>query len=438
VDIRSTVVFLIFSYFTFKAFKAPHIGVMVMAWVGYMNPHRLVPWGFIYSLPLAAIAFAATFIGYIMLKDKPKFVWHTPSILLVVFLIWCSLTTFTSMGSNPTYELNRFFKILLTVAMALLIIREKKHIIILITVIAASIGFYSTKGGVFAVLTGGSFRVWGPPDSFIEGNNELALATLMVIPLMFFLVSQVTNKWFKRALVAVILLSLLSVIASYSRGAFLAMIATSGFLWLKSKYKLQLAMVGFVLVIVTIPMIPQQWYDRMNTIDTYEDDSSAMGRINAWTTAFNMANNRLMGGGFGGFTRVTFLLYAPNPDDYHDAHSIYFEVLGEQGWVGLAIFLGILFSAWRLATLNIKLAKAREEFQWAANLSRMVQVSMVAYMSGGAFLGLAFWDLPYHLVSIVILVNLWLIRSKDLVENPPGIRPQKKVICPDTGRTTWQ
>jgi putative inorganic carbon (HCO3(-)) transporter len=436
-DVRSIVVFTIFCFFMAKTIKAPYIGVAIMAWIGYMNPHRLVPWGFIYSLPLAAIAFAITLIAYMMDKNKPKIVWHTASILMLVFLLWCAITTSTSINPSASEELMRFFKILLIVALALMIVRSKKHIVILVSVIAASIGFYSTKGGVFAILTGGSFRVWGPPDSFIEGNNELALATLMILPLVFFLISQVNHKWIKIGLAAIIFLSTISVIASYSRGAFLAMIVTAGFLWIKSKIKIPLALAGFVLIIAIIPVIPQQWYDRMDTIETYEEDKSAMGRINSWTMAFNLAKDRPLGGGFRTFGPTAFALYAPEPNVIHDAHSIYFEILAEQGFVGLFLFLGILGSSWLLANRNIRMAKGNAALEWVGNLSRMTQVSLVAYMSGGAFLGLGYWDLPYHLCAIIMLGNIWLMNNKVATNEITKEIVKPKRICPDTGRTLY-
>jgi probable O-glycosylation ligase (exosortase A-associated) len=167
---------------------------------------------------------------------------------------------------------------------------------------------------------------------------------------------------------------------------------------------------------VAIPFVPEHWTNRMNTIQTYEEDSSAMGRINAWTLAYNIAQDRITGGGFRQTSAMTFALYAPRPNDIHDAHSIYFEVLGELGFIGLFIYLMMYLSTWRLAGKNIKQANACET-KWIADLMRMVQVALVAYASGGAFLGLAFWDLPYHLISIIILASVILKRE---AANPPA------------------
>ena len=93
-------------------------------------------------------------------------------------------------------------------------------------------------------------------------------------------------------------------------------------------------------------------------------------------------------------------------EDSHDAHSIYFEVLAEHGFVGLALFLSIgvlaLLNTGRLA----KLAPQDLRFGWIPSLAAMIQISLVSYATTGAFLGLAYFDLYYQLLAIVVVINL--------------------------------
>ena len=94
-------------------------------------------------------------------------------------------------------------------------------------------------------------------------------------------------------------------------------------------------------------VMPQQWYDRMATISNYEQDPSAMGRINSWHMAFNLAKDRPLGAGFESFRDAMFAMYAPDPGDVHDSHSIYFQVLGHHGFLGLFLFLLLGVMTWR-------------------------------------------------------------------------------------------
>lgn len=402
-NLKVLLILAIFCFGVFKTFQVPQFGVYLMAWIGYMNPHRLVPWSFIYTAPFAAMAFAVTVISYMFYKNKPKSWFAPPLFVITLMLLWSVVCTYN--GFFPDYaekELIRFFKIQLGIFLTVMIIRDKKYIIYLVWIIFLSVGFYGIKGGIFTIATAGGYHVWGPSGTFIEGNNELALALLIILPFAYFLLQQYQNKWIKRFLIVSMVLIVASVLGSQSRGALLALIASGGFLWLKSKSKAAIGGAIIIGVLFAVPFMPDSWFDRMGTIQTYEQDTSAMGRINAWHVAVNIANDRLTGGGFGLWGAYTFSLYAPEPEDVHDAHSIYFEVLGELGYPGLLLFLILLSSIWFGAKRNIKAVQGREDLLWIEQLNRMLQVSLIAYMAGGAFLGLAYWDLPYHILAIVI------------------------------------
>jgi len=167
-----------------------------------------------------------------------------------------------------------------------------------------------------------------------------------------------------------------------------------------------LAALATVMILMTMP---QAWFDRMATIEHYQTDASAEGRINAWKMAFNLAKDKPLGGGFNCFQRGMFAIYAPNPRNVHDSHSIYFEVLGEHGFFGLFLFLTLGLMTWRTASWIIKHARGDPENRWAADLAAMVQVSLVGYASAGAFLGLANFDLYYTLIAVVVLCKTVLV-----------------------------
>ena len=86
-----------------------------------------------------------------------------------------------------------------------------------------------------------------------------------------------------------------------------------------------------------------------------------------------------------------FSRYAPVPDDVHAAHSIYFQVLGEHGWAGLGLYLLLGFLTWRTGTWVIQRTRHIEELQWATEMVRMIQVSLLGFMVGGAFLSLLYF-----------------------------------------------
>ena len=142
----------------------------------------------------------------------------------------------------------------------------------------------------------------------------------------------------------------------------------------------------------------------MATIGEYEQDASVQGRFNSWRFAFNLAvHSPFVGGGFNAFTRELFFRYAPEPDNFHDAHSIYFQVLGEHGFVGLGLFLSMLGFCYVTGSRIKRLGRGNVELKWAYDLASALQASLVAYSIGGAFLGMAYYDLFYHLVALTAL-----------------------------------
>lgn len=229
-----------------------------------------------------------------------------------------------------------------------------------------------------------------------------------MVPLMFYLRSIVSQKWLKLALLGGIGLSTLSILGSHSRGAFLAIVVMVLFLWLKSQKKLFLGILIVAVLPLAIGFMPAEWTERMETIKTYDEDESAMGRINAWKVAINIANDRpLIGGGFELYTPKTFAKYAPNPLDIHSAHSIYFQMLGEHGYVGLILFLSIGFVGWLNGSRVIRLSRNNPEHKWAGDLARMIQVSLVGFAVGGLFVNIGYWEIHYYLIlALMVMYNI--------------------------------
>jgi putative inorganic carbon (hco3(-)) transporter len=241
---------------------------------------------------------------------------------------------------------------------------------------------------------------------------EIAFATVIALPLLWFLRGVVAQRWLRIAISLAFALSLLAVIGSYSRGALLALGAMLAFLWLRTQGKLSTGLIGGAALLIALVLMPDKWFDRMGTIGG-EIDRSEEGRINAWWFAYNLANDHpVVGGGFRAFTPELFLRYAPEPDFFRDAHSIFFEVLGEHGYVGLVLFLALGLSTLLRAVRNERLARGHLELAWAVQLSRMCQVALVGYVVGGLFLGLAYFDLPYAVIALVVATGVVVERER--------------------------
>lgn len=392
----------------FLALARPWVGVMLWNWISIMNPHRYA-WGFAVNAPVAAIAGASTLLGLLFTKERESPFKGAPVWWLFLFVLWMTLSW--QLGFDPQGDYaawDRSIKIFLMVFVALSLLKNKHQIFIFVWVTAGSLAVIGAKGGFFTVITGGSYRVWGPVGTFIGGNNELALALIMTIPLLHFLQLQIAKAWARHGMSVVILLCAAAALGSHSRGALVAIIAMLGLFWIRSAKKGQISALIFIGVVAFLPMLPEEWWNRMETIQTYEEDASAMGRINAWIVAWEVAKSKFFGGGMSYQHEVYFLLYGPYEAIVRAAHSIYFEVLGNHGFVGLFLFLAIWLSTFRLAGKLRRESRNFPQAKWVGDLGSMVQVGLVGYAAGGAFLSLAYFDLPYNMMIMTVLANRWL------------------------------
>ncbi len=418
---RDVLLALILAYFSLRALRYPWIGVMLWTLLSILNPHKY-SWQ-LDSQPVAAIMAVCTLVGILVSKDRKSFPLTRESLMLLLLMAWFSITLLGSFNIEGSYDQwKKVMKIDFMILVTLLVLHTRRHIMALTWVLVFSLGYYGVKGGVFTITTGGQYRVWGPLSTYIEGNNELALALIMTIPLMQYLRGQMQNRWVRHGLLLSRLLCAAAALGSHSRGALVAIAAMAMFLWWRSKGKLIAGIALVTAAVLMIGFMPENWTQRMDTITDYQDDASAMGRINAWQMAWNLAKQNFLGGGFDIYTYDVFLRYAPNPEDIHAAHSIYFQILGEHGFVGLFIFVLMWIFVWSSAGKLRREAVQQVESAWLADLGAMCQVSLVGFAVGGAFLSLAYFDLPYIILVLVVLGRRWIAEQAWRTEVPgaPG------------------
>jgi probable O-glycosylation ligase (exosortase A-associated) len=377
----------------------PHLGVLVWFWIAFMNPHRLT-WGFAFDTPFAMMVAVVTLGAWLVSREPKTVPWTVPSVLLVAMAGWITLTTVSAeMPEAAWTDWRSAIKILVMsyVTAAMFQTRERLHALIWVVVI--SLGFYAFKGGLFTVLTGGQHHVFGPPHSFLSDNNQLAMHLLVGLPLMVYLLQQTKNAYIRAGLVGVTVLGVFAIVGSQSRGAFLALVCAGVFLLRNAPHRLKLGAAALVSTVVVMMFLPAAWYERMATILNYQQNESAMSRLEAWTFAYKVAVDRpIVGGGFGIVQDSDlYLRLVPEADTVFNFHSIYFEMLGNHGFIGLGLFVALGLATFLSFGRTAKAAADDPSAKWARDLGRMGQVSVVAFGAAGAFLNAAFFDVTYLL-----------------------------------------
>lgn len=390
-------------------------GAYAWAWIAMMVPHRAA-YGFARTLPFAQVVALFTLVAFLMDKDKRPFPFTAITIIHLLFLGWMSFTCLFALH-KPEVVQERWvvaLKIHLMLFVTLMLVRGRDQINTLIAIVTLSIAFYGIKGGFWTLATGGGSRVWGPSGGVIQGNNELGVALVIVTPFMYYLHHIAKQRWMRIALAVGMGATLVGILGTQSRGALLAVLSMALMLGLKGKYPVRTTLAMAVVLGVAILFMPDSWTNRMNTIQSYNQDGSAMSRIYTWKTLWNLALARpFVGAGFATDNPLVFALYAPvggiegyTAGGIFVAHSIYFQALGEHGFPGLALYLLLGLATWVKAGKLAKQAATDAEFaDWVPLLMRMTQASLLGFAVGGAFLTLVHFDLPYYIVAFVVLVD---------------------------------
>lgn len=398
--------------------RAPFWGIIVWQFFAFVYPQSFA-YGFARSIPFSTIIFLCTAVGWIFTKDR-----QTPftplSVAMLFFYGWFMVSSMNAIFPDQAIvEIERFSKIIIVMFLTISLTNTKKKLFILIACTAVFAGLLGAKGGVFSLLTGGSYRVLGPPNSFIAQNNEFGMSLAMTIPLLFFFYSQIKVPKYKKLMGVFTFLVVVAAITTYSRGTFVSLVVILVmFLWsLKNKVR-NLTILG-VIFAIGLSFAPDSLVDRMNSTKSYKTDDSFQGRVNAWYFAVNLAKDYpLMGGGPRVFQRSIFHLYAPDPEDYHNSHSIYFQIIAEMGYVGFLIYFSIVFAVY-LRTLRLSKHYNRgEEKPWEYYAAWAFRYFIVVFLVEGLVVGAPFYDYYYQILAMVSVLTLLTKRENlDKEEN---------------------
>lgn len=383
-------------------------------------------WGFASSFRYNLLIALATILSYVFQKNKVKTESSGINTIILFFFIWSTISSALTI-SNPSvvwFEWNIFLKIIMFYFLCIFTIKSKHQVNVFIWSISLSAAYFGAAEGLKYIVTAGGHTVAGIPGSRLSDRNELALALNMTIPLIVFLLGYTRSKWLKLALIGAIALNVVAILGSFSRGGTLGLLVIAAYFFFQSKRKVLVSIILVVGVLIASQFVSDEWSGRMNTIETMDQDSSFLGRVMAWKQATLMAlDNPIFGAGFkAGQNQGLWVLYASDfykldfivdTSNVHfekakAAHSIYFQVLGDMGIIGLFLFLTMLLIAYRKLTWVVK----NTDDEWLSGLAKMLKVSLVAYCAGGAALSLPYFDLSFAIFALSHILCEIISRQK--------------------------
>lgn len=372
-----------------------------------------------FNFIFATIALGLLFLG------REKASTEKPAItgtywLLLIFLAHASISAALSLTPNPLL-MDIYEKIIKGFAFILAIpffVKDRIGIHAVLAMIALGLGLHGVVEGLKFVASGGAHRMSGIPGSSLTDNNLFAVAMVMAMPIILYFFNALKNKYAKNISLIAFLLTIMTVIATNSRGGFLALSMLGVWYFAMSRRKgfaFVAVLVGLGLVLV---VAPDTWFNRISSIETANEDDSFMNRVAAWQVSFAIGlGNPIFGGGFSAIQnywiwdtyKVMTNIFGVDVDLYSPkaAHSIYFQVLGDMGVVGLLLFLLLLTTAFfnrNAIKQTIKKSK-RQDLNWAVDMADAMFLSLLAYMVGGAGVSLPYYEIVYMLICLLSVLN---------------------------------
>lgn len=403
------------------AWRWPWMGMLGLAFLSCTHPQSYAV-GYMQSFPVYLALFIVVALAalrdIVQRRSMPELFWDWR--LAILALLWAQFLLTTILGLNPWAGWPKFretAKILPPLLLALVLIDTREKLYYLNLTMAISIAAVVLKGGYWAVITGFHDRVYGPPGSQFGDNNEFAVATAMMIPLLMLWYRENRQSGVRWALVGLIALSFAAALSSWSRGGLLSLGVVSLLLVWHSRRKwiaLPFLLVGLALIFVSLP---EQWFDRMGSLGAAEVDASARSRLDVWRLGWTHAmQHPWFGAGFEGWVYLTL----PTGGSL-DWHSAYVEMVVEHGLPGLALWGMLVFGS--LISLTRLIWRNRQwRLPWLTGHAAMLRAALSAYGVGAVFLGIAYWELLFLLIISAILLERFarLARMRELPESATG------------------
>jgi len=389
---------------------------------GFMVPVR-------YNLIFALITLALIGLGRLKWREN----WQ-PSLTLILTVWFCihvSISAALAYSPNPfnaeyyfNFVKSMFFCLLIPVVLTT---RMRFHAFVIM--LAMGLGFHGLLDGLKFIASGGGHRTHGLPASMLSDNNHFAVGLAIALPILYYLYQYSQNRLARLGFIGCFTLIILAILATHSRGGFLCMAVVGIWMVITSRRKILISSLALVGILLVLNLAPADWFDRIQTIQSANQDSSFMGRVLVWKISSAIAlAHPVFGGGFHAVQSVpvweTFkfsqgllgFVNTPEPGLIpRAAHSIYFEVLGDHGFLGLLLFLGIMAST-LLNCLKIRsMVGKRSDLLWARDLSDLLGVAVVAYAVGGAAVSLGYFEIYYMVVMAILALRHYVVRQTNLI-----------------------
>jgi len=415
--------------------KRPFLFVLTYVYIDIVSPQRLT-YLLLNTVPISAIAVALAAGAWAIADDKRDSRFAPRQGLILLLLGYCYLTTISA--DFPVDAKDKWEWVWKAMAFAIflpLTLRTKLRIESLLLFMVLSAASIIIVGGIKTLGSGGGY---GELNLMVSNNaglyegSTISTVAIAIIPLILWFSRFGTvfaPDWRVRTFCYALIFSCLLIPVGTSTRTGLLCIGLLGILMLRDvKRRLTYLALAGAAGMLALPFLPSAFTQRMETIGTYQADASASTRLAVWAWTLDYVKQNPFGGGFNAFlqNRIRYEKVATVGDAGNQTverslevdkgrayHSAYFEMLGEQGWPGLMLWLAInLGGLFRMEVLRRRYAKAGPEDAWVVPLAAALQNGHVVYLFGANFVAIAFQPFVFMLIGAQIGLDTYLARKR--------------------------
>lgn len=425
---------LLFVYVSFLGIglQAPFILALGYVWVDTFRPQD-VSYIILNQVPVALIMGVAAF-GMYFATDRRSPPRLSPITVMQLLLAgWVTVTLVWAVAPELAWaKWDWAFKTLVFSAFLPLVIRSQIQIEAFMQVYVFALAANLLPYGAKIAISGGGY---GRELGLAGGNTglgegaTLAAVAVMTVPLLLYLRKHgrlmPKSPIFRLLYLGLAAASVFTTVGTFQRTGLIGLLVLGVATLIKTRHKILTGIVGAAVAGAIFYFTSDAWTQRISTIGTYQADGSAMTRILVWKWTLDYVMTHPLGGGFSMFV-INHIEHGPDemhPGGYTEFgrafHSIYFEVLGEHGWIGLALFVGMLLGAQILLQRASRKVRDLPEHLWCRDLASALQVSLAVMSVCGCFIGIAFQPMIHYLLAMSVSVAAYVQRVTQAQAAPP-------------------
>ena len=418
-------------------FKRPFLWVLVYCYIDIVAPQRLTYY-LLNAVPISMLAVAAAVGGWALADDKTDTRVAPRQLMLAAMLGWCWWTTINAdfpLEAQTKWEW--VWKALTFAVFLPLTLRTRLRIEALLLAMVFSASSIIVVGGIKTLVSGGGYgelNLMVSNNSGLYESSTISTVAVALVPVILWLARWQTvfaRDWKVWLFAAALCFACLLIPVGTSARTGLLCIGLLAVLTLRDVKRrlLYVAALGAA-GLIAVPLLPSAYTERMGTIRTYQADASASTRLAVWQWTWEYAKTHPLGGGFEAYrqNRIRYDTVATRDggdgtatverqlqvDAGRAYHSSYFEMLGEQGWPGLILWLMIHGGGvFRMEVLRRRYRRETDPDEaWIAPLATALQHAHLIYLLGAAFVGIALNPFTYLLLGAQIGLDTYAGRRR--------------------------